>query len=614
MMLLQPAIGNRSAPPPPADAVDPPRAAPAPPPDPERRGGAGRRTGSLAVRLYAALLGMLGLLVAIVAGVGFATARGMEEATGDLRNAHQVQAQAVRSLALLFKQDDITKAMLLDPANFDQAVEKIATYDENVLLLDEMADRSRSSAVLGLIGALRRLDREELRPVDTRILERMAEEDLRSATRLYFTEYEPLRQRYEALVHELGAEANRSADAAAASLAARTRRAFSGLVLAVSVSVLVIAAMFLVAIRGVRRRLESVARQMEAVAAGDLTQRLEEGARDELRVIAQTFNRMAADLRAMIASIADASGRLAGASRGISGEAAATAASVEELGAVIEQINGGAQEQARAASEAAEVVEEMVKSVRTIAENVKSLACASDETLAAATRGGVTVERAIERMDDIRRAGEGSVESVRVLGTYSVRAGEITRLLTEISEQTNLLALNAAIEAARAGEHGRGFAVVADEVRKLAETSSRHATDIGGLVGEMQEGMERVGSAMASHTGMAASGAELAREAVVALEEILTGVRGTHDAITNINDGAVRIQARTDQVADAIGVVAASAEESAAAAEEMAAQSVEVSEAIERIAVASAGGREDASGSLLDLSEQLHRTVSRFRT
>jgi twitching motility protein PilJ len=262
---------------------------------------------------------------------------------------------------------------------------------------------------------------------------------------------------------------------------------------------------------------------VSTAAEGDLTVKAEVTA-DALGSVADAFNLMIAGLTTLVTHASDVATEIQ--------------RSTSEILNSSERMRQGAEVQAAQIRTASDAVNTMSHTTQRMAENAEAATQTSLRATQAAVKGGASVAETIKGMQRIRATVQSTGKKIKGLGERSLEIGAIIEVINEIATQTNLLALNAAIEAARAGEQGKGFAVVADEVRKLAERAARATKDITGLIKGIQVETSEAVTVMEEGTREVEEGTKLADQAGAALREIEQIVKQTAGLVTDITRAA----------------------------------------------------------------------------
>jgi methyl-accepting chemotaxis protein len=254
----------------------------------------------------------------------------------------------------------------------------------------------------------------------------------------------------------------------------------------------------------------------------------------------------------------------------------------------ISELAGSAEQQTRSLDETAVNLSSMSASIEEVSAQVDSLLTISSETTLTADRGGTAIHTIVDAMETIRGTIAELGVDIRRLGENSAQIGDIVKVIDRIAEQTNLLALNAAIEAARAGEHGRGFAVVASEIRKLADGSVQATKEIAGHIGSTQSVIAQVTEAMTRLTERLEQSASSTDSASGALKDIVTTVMDANRQITQISSVTRSMSDNAFRVIRSIEEITSSVAANLAATTQMASHSGEVSSAFDAITEISA--------------------------
>ncbi len=325
----------------------------------------------------------------------------------------------------------------------------------------------------------------------------------------------------------------------------------------------VIAAGTFVVVRTIRNSLQEGMKVADKLAQGDLTVEVNVVNRDEIGALLESLGNMVAKWRGVVHQINASADNIASASH--------------ELSASAVQMSKGSEEQAHRSMQVATASEEMSQTVIDVARNTGNIAVSGEETVEVAKKGKEVVDMAVREVQEIASTVDASASMVRSLGELSKQIGAIVNVINEIADQTNLLALNAAIEAARAGEHGRGFAVVADEVKKLAERTGNSTAEIADMIGNIQKEVNRAVDAMEDVKTKVSSGATLSEQAGHALNDIVQKVDNLQLMVQHIASATEEMTATSEGISKDIDSIATISKETSSASAQVSDASDELS-------------------------------------
>lgn len=332
-------------------------------------------------------------------------------------------------------------------------------------------------------------------------------------------------------------------------------------------------------VRGIRNAFSRIVKSLDDIASGegDLTRRLDDSTKDEVGQVAKSFNQFVEKIQHLVRQVSDAIGQLSSSS--------------QQMTQVSQTAMDSFFKQQREVEQVATAMNEMTSTVQEVARNAQETSAAAQEANNGANAGNVVVNDVISAINELADEVMSTSDTIHKLNGDSEQIGSVLDVIRGIAEQTNLLALNAAIEAARAGEQGRGFAVVADEVRTLASRTQQSTQEIQAMIESLQGGAKGAVKAMERGQNMASASVEKAEQAGQSLSGITAAI---------------------SQIADMNSQIATAAEEQSCVAENINQNIVVIND----LAVQASDGAEQVSSSSVDLeqlSERLQTIVSSFK-
>ena len=460
-----------------------------------------------------------------------------------------------------------------DDANRELATKAISGYVDNVKSIAEKAKSAELKASMDKVVAAAEDYTKHFADVRDAYVHR---------NETLTTKLNPAAAKLEKLTDEVAATVAKAVDAESDATKARASTALKVGWGALGVSLVVGIATALWLTRLITGALRPVSARADQIAAKDLTgEPLVIRSQDELGDLTNSMNTMSDSLRSMVAELTASAQEVASAST--------------QIAASSEEISAGLSQQQAQVSQISSAAEEMSASATDIARKATEANTEAGAAGAAAEEGAKTVQSTVTGMGRIADTVNQTGASVQELGKRGDQIGQIIEVITDIADQTNLLALNAAIEAARAGEHGRGFAVVADEVRKLAERTVKATEEVSSSIQAIQGETGQAIGRMNACTQEVEGGVKFANEAGQSLRAIVNKSQAVVGGIRSIAAAAEQQAAATEQVTRSVESIvsvgqqaAAGATESAAAASQLSAKAESLRELVSRFKVNSA--------------------------
>lgn len=323
------------------------------------------------------------------------------------------------------------------------------------------------------------------------------------------------------------------------------------------------------------KRLGEVKDKTFQISKGDLTTRVEITSRDELGSLSESVNSMVSDLRKIVANINTQSEQVSSGAKDLNNRLKQGAEMASQVSQAIEQVASGADEQAASFADVTKTIKKMFDDINIMLKNNQVTVEDAGQSLLFVEEGRKYMEKLTAQMDIINNRVEQVTTIMVELEKTSLEIGDIVGIINNIASQTNLLALNAAIESARAGQYGRGFSVVADEIRDLAEDSIASAEKINRLISQTQEITGQARSSMLEEREAVVDGQDLVEKTGTMFEQIQQVIKGSHQNALSSNQLSDQLSRRVDQVENQITVTADIAQEILANSEEVTASAEE---------------------------------------
>lgn len=446
---------------------------------------------------------------------------------------------------------------------------------------------------------------KKLQDISSQMLSLAVKNEKDKAYDVYLKEMEPQRETVNQLIEDIQ---TLNADNAKTIYQRDSKEAGSIitlLIIVIAASLVLSISIGLLMTRLITKPIKDIQALFAETEQGDFTVKGTYQSKDELGLLTASFNKMVAGVRSIIETVGETSHQVASSSQELSASADESTKASEYISTTIQELAVGSDQQVESVENSRTVIKGMTEFAGRISSNAEKAAATADQTAKMSLEGTKAIDKVSAQMQSINETVVSLSEAFKHLTERSNEIGNITEVITSIAEQTNLLALNAAIEAARAGEQGKGFAVVADEVRKLAEQSAQSAEQITRLITIIQNDTKQTMNSVISATGEVKEGLVVVHEAGGAFQKIENSITEVVTQINDVTNLVKNLTAGTSEIETAISGVKEVAETAAGSTQTVSAATQEQLASMEEIAA--------ASQILAQNAEELQHLIQKFK-
>ncbi|MFC7684471.1 methyl-accepting chemotaxis protein [Ureibacillus sp. GCM10028918] len=554
------------------------------------------------------LITLFALTVLLIAYVSITSLSSTVKSTNTIYKDQLIPSQIFNSINL--NNRGITAGLLESMVTEDPEQKGLLSEDleedieEITSLIEQLNSMSLSSEVTQHLDELSSIN-EKLNVIRNNVNDLASSNDNDEAYRVFSNELEPTRKQFvEVLdsIEQLNTDgAQKSYDEAVSA----AEKANTLVILTIILSLLISISLGIFISRLITSPIKKIQTLLGQVENGDLTVKGDYQSKDEIGILTVSFNKMIESVNMVIRTVGNTSGQVAAASEELTAISEQSTRASQHITATTQELVVGAENQVEIIKESSNHIENISQGTQQIVNNTDTVSNTVHEASRLSSEGRKVINEVNTQMEFIDGTVVSLVKSFTELSNRSREIGQIIEVITNISAQTNLLALNAAIEAARAGEHGKGFAVVADEVRKLAEESAHSARQINNLVVAIQEDTNKTMKTVNEATGEVKQGIAVVQIAGNTFGQIEAVIKEAVPQIENIKENVQMLLTGMDNVNSSISLVSEVATETEAGTQTVTSATEEQLASMEEIS--------SSSQSLANLAGDLQTLIMKFK-